>query len=626
MIPLNSDILPPIFDHVVLHFGDKMAGPETRLAIVQELLTGIMNAAAANARVNQKKDMWEETYPDLHTSDRLSGPYLSRAELVEKIQTIVPLNPPVLETALILIESQIDLRLKRGRVLELSGVSISLDSEEAGDIVSWCQSTLPPILEGVASDRSTFWLRWTRRQREAIRIFVEGLQLAATLREAVPYRIKVDKLRINKPVTRTERALIRVLHISDLHLVENIFERGRRLYWPFGVNSHEHAAAKGLGGTLHDLKPRFDMVLATGDVTTDGHPEAFKTALRYVQREHLTRPDSMRIDMFGLFARKGERLLLPGNHDRYAGKLIPGQSKSSLFEEILETRQQYPYVVGYRPPGQELDTNSLTLLFFVFDSNLPEYPDISDPKGRAKAIACGRIDREELGMAFDQAQRISEAKEVEDLDGRILKFTPEKTVRIAALHHHPFVSEEDERNAREIHVSLLHPKTVVERARKWFKSYLTRMEDADQFLRGCFRIGIQLVLFGHEHDQYHRIVQLKPKSGPRLVGHDISTPFGNMPPFIHGFCCPSAMVRKPRHGHGFYLLDFFHEKEVTIEFYSSKRDGKSRPGHFGRDDARREEIKLFKRDVSGSGIKILRDPDDGYIKWLSGPNDGDIEP
>lgn len=613
MININSDSLPPIFDQVVSHFGDRAAGPSTREDIVNALFTAIINAAADNARKilrishvkreeNVKKE--EEVYPALQTSDRLSGVNLSRAQLVEQIQMVVPLSTQILEIALLLIESQIDLRLKGAKDFNLSGIHFSLNIRKAGDIASWCQSILPSILQGAAADRPTIWQRLSRHRPEGIRILVEGLPLAATLREAVPYKIEVENFVLDRLMVRNdEDHRIRLLHISDLHMVQEIAEPGRKLRIPYGVATHRRETTKSLASKLRDLRPRYDLVLATGDLTTNGACGAFETVLKYIQRGALSRENEKRMYMFGLSAGVGARLLVPGNHDRYGeDKLLPGQRKSSIFEEVLKTPKAYPYVVGYRPPRRYAEPESLTLLFFVFDSNLPECPKKMGAKARAKAIANGEIDSDEIKHASYIAKEIMRSKKVEDLYGKFLEFTPEKTVRIAVLHHHPFVSAEAEKDAQDKKWYLFHPIKTIKQEFRQIESNLMKLENADKFIEGCFHMGIQLVLFGHLHVPYYRIVMVKASGADMKKFAEIDTPFGTMPLVIHGFCCASTMVSTVSEN-GFYLFDFYDEKKVSVDFYSSKTEDKKQSGPFIRVSEKCRDIDLSNPDVSDSDVK-----------------------
>ena len=126
-------------------------------------------------------------------------------------------------------------------------------------------------------------------------------------------------------------------------------------------------------------------------------------------------------------AGRGRRILLPGNHDRFEGGLIPGQRLSNLFENILGIERQYPYVVGYQPSNQpgKSDGPPLTLLFFVFDSNLPEGSRHNNiVKDRIDSIAQGYISDEDTSQLGNLAKQAAKKKIVQGLDGKEIKFEP----------------------------------------------------------------------------------------------------------------------------------------------------------------------------------------------------------
>ena len=85
------------------------------------------------------------------------------------------------------------------------------------------------------------------------------------------------------------------------------------------------------------------------------------------------------------------------------------------------------------------------------------------------------------------------------LDGTKLNVRYENCVRIAVLHHHPLDG-----------------------------SSTTLMENSEQFMKYCVELGMHLVLFGHDHQEFWQ-----PRSDfARLTNHqDHQTLF---------FCCPSA--------------------------------------------------------------------------------------
>jgi 3',5'-cyclic AMP phosphodiesterase CpdA len=601
MNTLNTDLLPPLFDQVLSHYGTATSLPYARSDIVKALENGIVNAAADSVRATRElgnEDPLE--HAELRTFDRLSGDSLSRAALIEQLRRTIPLDTVILEIAVLLIEAQIDLRLKGRKSFNFSGIEFVNEVEDRhADIAAWCQSVLDSTMQGAADDTPTFWSSFRRHRPEGLRILVEGIQLSATLRDAVPYKIRV-KMSLVEPLLAESRQdeRIRLLHISDLHLVEDITELGRSMRRPFGAATHNFNTARHLGLAVSGLKPAFDMVLATGDLTTDGRRASFETLLHYIQGGSVTGENPMRIAAFGLNAKKSRRLLIPGNHDRYEGAAVTGQRLSVLFEEVLGTPVNYPYVVGYRPPAKEEEKDSLTLLFFVFDSSLPEGRESSDVEGWARAISRGYIGKEEVAKAFTElAKKVATQGNVLGLNREVLDLNPEHTIRIATLHHHPVVTAKADVERAHREQSLWRrfsrdPLGELRLVKKSIESSLMMMDGADEFLRGCFDAGIQLLLFGHQHLPYHRLIVPEDR---RVV----ASPFGDANA-IHAFCCPSTMEYSAPNN-GFYVFDFFDKTKVSMDSFVSMRNSR------------------------GDSLPFTRDPDTSCILNLDAPSDEDFK-
>jgi hypothetical protein len=86
------------------------------------------------------------------------------------------------------------------------------------------------------------------------------------------------------------------------------------------------------------------------------------------------------------------------------------------------------------------------------------------------------------------------------------------------------------------------------------------MVNHETFVRFCFKTGINLVLFGHEHIQYG--LEKSPPPGTP------DTPIG--PPSVVRFlCCPSAFEYS-QDNNGFFLIDFDRDGiEVTLYEWDS---------------------------------------------------------
>src|SRR3954447_6813161 len=165
--------------------------------------------------------------------------------------------------------------------------------------------------------------------------------------------------------------IARILHISDLHFVEELTAEGstviksiiKRKARTILQKSHSYYRLVQLSDGLRQQQR--DIVLCTGDLTTDGSPQAFNTALKFLTEKEI-RHDH-RVVAYGLEATPERRVLIPGNHDRFGGKLLPLQRRNSYFEEaVFKGAREYPYSIGYQDPSAGDDP--WTILFFVFDS------------------------------------------------------------------------------------------------------------------------------------------------------------------------------------------------------------------------------------------------------------------
>jgi 3',5'-cyclic AMP phosphodiesterase CpdA len=239
----------------------------------------------------------------------------------------------------------------------------------------------------------------------------------------------------------------------------------------------------------------------------------------------------------GLFTTPERRLVIPGNHDRFKGKLWPKQRHTVRFEDFFGTKKDYPYSVGFRRPGG----SSAALLFFVFDST----PSVASFFNPFESVARGRLEEASCDFIKTEVHKIATDKSVKGLDGSLLTVPNfDDSIRIVVLHHHPIPVEGD--------VHLLD--------RVYNKLGFLLMENSELFVRCCFEAGIDIVLFGHQHQQYHKV--MPPPS-------DITTTVLGSPPHkIHFYCCPSTSEQAARNS-GFYVFDFQTEG-FRVELFESK--------------------------------------------------------
>jgi hypothetical protein len=571
MFVSNTDLLPPLFDRFLEldeaerrnPFAAKVAidGARVREQIVTALETGIVNAAANSWRRRSRDAVLHQRPNDagdvcLTTSDRLSGADISRAGLVAQLQAATKLRTTVLEVALLLVEAQIDLRLKGGKSFELSGLSFARGEEgRVEQAADWCKVILDPAVQRLTRERGVPWWPFAKGDTAGIRVLLETLQLSATVRDALPYVITVVRHRVEPLIAQQASSEgIRLLHVSDLHIVDDIASKGGREKIPFGVPTHSVDRASTVATAVRGLTPRYDLLIATGDLTAGGGRASFETVLQYLQQGAVTGENPMRIATQGLSATPSQRILLPGNHDRYANKVVLGQRLNSLFEDVLQTHRGYPYWVGYRPHREVDNPKALTLLFVVFDSTLPEGREGIAPNDWAGAVAQGEVRAAELDEALELLNGLLEPdeKKIARLGGGEMTFDPANTIRIALLHHHPVekavLPPETDVAKRSVFETVGDFLASPLRAKSKLEKRLMAMSGSDVFLRGCFRCGVQLVLFGHQHYPYQRLI--------RFTGaNDFKSPFGVSRPYIRAFCCPTTL-QYDAPAYGFYVFDF----------------------------------------------------------------------
>jgi 3',5'-cyclic AMP phosphodiesterase CpdA len=564
----STDLLPPLFDRILLHYSKAKPGNVRRSEIIRQFESCIVEAAAQRFRTDSVREVSKSDADNvvLETFDRLSGPDLSRSALIEQVAVAQSLEELVVEIALLLIEAQIDLRFKFSPQFEIDGIRFeragSRESEGAAppdpseDTTEWCRTIVPSALSVSAGVRPTL-LNWIGASPpEGLRVLVESLPLSATLRQASPYRISVAHRRVASIVPRQREQAIRLLHISDLHIVEDLPDPRRGGSPTAWQKTHNFETTRMAGQAIDSLQPKFDCLVATGDLTAEGKRESFETVLQYVQGGSISGENRMRIAARGLGAGRDRRLMLPGNHDRFEGKPMPGQRVSYLMEEVLGTPTHYPYLRAYRPPTSK-NTSDLTLLFFVFDSTLPEGQEKKSLGGFVNALSQGRIGKDELDEAAKLARNAVATGSAPAFDGPSIEFDPENTVRIALLHHHP-VKEYKEKPEEGGWKAVKRAFGFMDRSDEAMK-----LNGADDFLRHCLNTGIQLVLFGHDHNSYRRVVY-RPSDAAGL----------------RAFCCPTTLEHSEK-GTGFYVFDFLTKDGFTLDAYVSA-DANGTPTPFQR--------------------------------------------
>lgn len=340
-----------------------------------------------------------------------------------------------------------------------------------------------------------------------------------------------------------------LLYVSDLHFFQQLSFKGGR-NWAlknFAVKSHSVAKARVFARKIYTHRVSAgneDILIATGDISTDGTSRSLEIAREFIEKSSIY--EHGRLVSGGLAAHRGQRIIVAGNHDRYGDWFLPYESQTNRnLESVFHIRDQYPYVVGFRRPAQRADANLPTILFYVFDSTVTG--DIARSLNPQKRIARGIVTYQDCEWLESMPDILRRAKSVPDLGGETLAIDYENTIRVALLHHHPVIKQKN---------SIF----------QFFnKSSWSIMENADRFVDTCFKAEVDLVLFGHEHENHNEPQQ-----------REIIETNGTRVHSIRFVCCPSTTEYSEKKN-GYYTIDFnANEYHMTLNEWNGTAFVKSR--------------------------------------------------
>lgn len=255
-----------------------------------------------------------------------------------------------------------------------------------------------------------------------------------------------------------------ILHLSDLHLGENLNDTGRSSKAPslwkgrFEMQTHDPfilavlpSAVRGVARSVGAKDDCFDFSVITGDISaTANSGPRFAFARQFLVAKLPWYPG---FDT-GLTLPPDRVFCVPGNHDKMM-ELAPDRYLSAFGN--LPCRP--PYV------KQVLAQNGRQFIFYGIDSNL--YSEGN--------IAVGQVNPPTLGWLGETINKIESRSDKED-----------DAVRILLLHHHPC----DLNKYRRLSLCGL--------IRSFWKNRFTRLEEGDRLLEHC-RSGIDIIMHGHEH-------------------------------------------------------------------------------------------------------------------------------
>jgi predicted phosphodiesterase len=458
-------------------------------------------------------------YPPLTTYDRLSGRNLSRSALVNRISAQLGLSAQLIEIAILLVEAHMDLALATQKKIVVRDIEFSycveLQSGERPrrdvDHTMWSRELHAQILKGITKDR---FLLFSKSKRSAdIDMLSQGLLVGAAFRLAAPLQIIVPENTIDSIIEGLDKfkPAVRILQISDLHFGDDIYDKGGQRVKSGFMKTHDFRAAIELGEAVQRMDRRYDVLVATGDLTTHGDRQELLNAQEFITAAIIPGRNTSRLAAHALKASEAHRILLPGNHDHFGPfPLAKGQNvRKTEFENLSELRKKYPYVVGYRA-----DPKAVTVLFFVFDSTLVE-----DSDNFGERLAMGNVSEAEITESLRLSQEIvkNPKPHVDDLRGHSFEFDPKNSVRIGLLHHHPILRQELSCDFELEEVRSQKGKSAPQRIWELFlrhykkeEEHAMRLENGPEFVEGCWQCGIQIVLFGHRHETWGGSYKITP--------------------------------------------------------------------------------------------------------------------
>lgn len=150
---------------------------------------------------------------------------------------------------------------------------------------------------------------------------------------------------------------VRLVHISDLHISENLFEtdQSRRLL-PHRYG-HRDAAFKLLDFCLRSMD--FDVLVASGDLTRVGSRDSLNHVRDWLIRPPVPGGNSLGLD---LNTRNKAHVVVPGNHDRFGGSATQSEgldAYSTFFGSFHLDRH----------PDPALNIRGHRIVFHRFDSS-----------------------------------------------------------------------------------------------------------------------------------------------------------------------------------------------------------------------------------------------------------------
>ncbi|MBI2469653.1 MAG: metallophosphoesterase [Planctomycetes bacterium] len=245
--------------------------------------------------------------------------------------------------------------------------------------------------------------------------------------------------------------MARIFHLSDLHIDKVALPDQHRFFR--GLEGHNIEVWRAFRTHfLSRLKETNDdyFIIVTGDLTATGHPDCFELCTELL----FNKPTSTLSKEIGLRLPNEKFLIIPGNHDSYGGK-VALENTLTAFNGHFHPSAEYPITISLKVGGLEIAV-------IGFDSTYTN-------NGYTLPKKLGR------GIIYKNQFHIAEGF----LRERKCDFS------IACLHHNP-----------------IFPPNV---SRDWNLI----LEHSNDFMAWLTKTNVDLVLFGHIHDDFYDVLPLK---------------------------------------------------------------------------------------------------------------------
>ena len=176
-------------------------------------------------------------------------------------------------------------------------------------------------------------------------------------------------------VAATEERRVRIAHISDLHIGEDLVDGGDDNVYISGRAGHDVHALIALGRTLRTLE--IDVLVVSGDVTRIGNNQSFLNFNTWLQDKIFKNGN---LPGANIIDRSIPCIIVPGNHDRFGGTLSQSTGSRDRFSNHISEFQDG----GVRT----ITIRGLPVHFHTFDSSTSDGgfgegaidPDVMFPK------------------------------------------------------------------------------------------------------------------------------------------------------------------------------------------------------------------------------------------------------